>query len=127
MATKKTALTLALGTAIAASLAAAPVSATENPFAAQSMNKGYMVAEADKAPDAGKAVEAKCGAKKDAAAKAKEGKCGGKKKSAKDADANKKMMKEGKCGEGLCGAKNLKEGKCGGDKKPAEAKCGAKK
>jgi uncharacterized low-complexity protein len=128
MATKKTALTLALGSAIAASLAAAPISAAENPFAAQLMNKGYMVAEADKAPDATKAVEAKCGAKKDAAAKAKakEGKCGGKKKSAKDAAANKKMMQEGKCGEGLCGAKNAKEGKCGAKKAP-EAKCGANK
>ncbi len=107
--TKQTALTLALGSAIAASLAAAPVSAAENPFAAQSMDKGYMVADADKAK------EGKCGAKKD-----KEGKCGGK-KSAEDEAANKKMMKEGKCGEGKCGAKNLKEGKCG------EGKCGGKK
>jgi len=116
MASKKTALTLALGSTIAATLAATPVSAAENPFAAQTLQKGYMVAEA--APDpVGKAAEAKCGAKKD-----KEGKCGAKaKKSADDAEANKKMIKEGKCGEGMCGAKNAKEGKCG------EAKCGAKK
>lgn len=122
MASKKTALTLVLGSALAATLLAAPASATENPFAAQVMQKGYMVAESDKAAEAGKAVEAKCGAKK-----AKEAKCGGK-KSAADADANKKMMKEGKCGEGKCGTKNAKEGKCGGDKaKAPEAKCGGKK
>ena len=116
MATSKTALTLALGSAIAASLVAAPASANENPFAAQSMEKGYMVAEA--APEAGKAVEAKCGVKSKEGkcgnkAKAKEGKCGGM-KSATDADTNKKMMKEGKCGEGMCGGKSAKEGKCGG-------------
>jgi uncharacterized low-complexity protein len=137
---KQTALTLALGSAIAASLSAAPVNAAENPFAAQSMAKGYMVAEADKA------AEGKCGAKKETegkcGAKAKEGKCGGEKskegkcgdtkaktkakpkegkKSTEDEAANKKMLKEGKCGEGKCGAKNLKEGKCG------EGKCGTKK
>jgi len=111
MDSKKTALTLALGSAIAATLAATPVSAAENPFAAQTLQKGYMVAEADKAAEAGKAAEAKCGAK----AKAKT------KKSSEDATANKKMLQEGKCGEGMCGAKNAKEGKCG------EAKCGAKK
>lgn len=92
---KQAALTLALGSAVAASLAAAPVSAAENPFAAQAMANGYLVAEADKAP------EGKCGGKK-----AKEGKCGAK-------------AKEGKCG----GAK-AKEGKCGsaaqGDAQKAE-------
>lgn len=92
---KQTALTLALGSALAMSLTAAPVSAAENPFAARSMEKGYMVAGADKA---------------------REGKCGGM-KSADDEAANKKMMKEGKCGEGKCGTKNMKEGKCGGAKK----------
>ena len=106
--TKQTALTLALGSAIAASLAAAPVSAAENPFAAQSISKGYMVAEEGKCGGAKKATEAKCGAKakegKCGGEKAKEGKCGGK-KSAEDEAANKKMMKEGKCGEGKCGAK----------------------
>lgn len=132
--TKQTALTLALGSAIAMSLSAAPVSASENPFTAQSMAKGYMVAEMDKAG------EGKCGGKKEkegkCGAKAKEGKCGGAKsmegkcgdgKSNADAAANKKMMKEGKCGEGKCGVKNMKEGKCGGDKKAGEGKCGGKK
>lgn len=126
MASKKTALTLALGSAIVASLAAMPVSASENPFAAQTLQKGYMVAEADKAAEAGKAAEAKCGGTMDkdgkAKAKAKDGK-----KSAADAEANKKMLKEGKCGEGKCGAKNAKEGKCGGEKKAGEGKCGGNK
>jgi len=76
---KKTALTLAIGSAIAASMVAVPVSASENPFASQSLSKGYMVSEA---------AEAKCGAKKTG-----EGKCGGAK------------AKEGKCGEGKCGGK----------------------
>lgn len=75
MARKKTAMTLALGTAFAASLAAAPIAnAAENPFQMDSLQKGYQVADL-------KAEEGKCG----------EGKCGG------DKD------KEGKCGEGKCG------------------------
>jgi uncharacterized low-complexity protein len=78
--TQQTALTLALGTAIAATLAAAPVTAAENPFVSQAMSQGYMVASADS-----KAKEGKCG----------EGKCGGAKAKAK----------EGKCGEGKCGGK----------------------
>jgi uncharacterized low-complexity protein len=124
MATKNTALTLALGSAIAASLSAVPVSAADSPFASQTLGKGYMVAEAPEAKcGANKAGEAKCGAKAKegkCGSKAKEGKCGAK-KSAEDEAANKKMMKEGKCGEGKCGAKNAKEGKCG------EGKCGGKK
>jgi uncharacterized low-complexity protein len=104
--TKQTALTLALGSAIAASLSVAPVSAAENPFAAQSMDKGYMVAEADKAAEGKcggkKAAEAKCGAK------AKEGACGGAKakgdaKKAEDGKTTAEKAKDGKCGEGKCG------------------------
>jgi uncharacterized low-complexity protein len=92
MARKKTAITLALGTAFAASLAAAPiVKAADNPFQMDALSKGYQVA--DNKPTEGKCGEGKCG----------EGKCGGDK--AKDKD------KEGKCGEGKCG-----EGKCGGAK-----------
>lgn len=104
MASKKTVLTLALGSAIAATLAAAPASAANNPFAAESLGKGYMVAEADKAKEGkcgGKAKEGKCGGKKDA--KAKEGKCGGDKKAAEGKCGGK--AKEGKCGEGKCGGK----------------------
>lgn len=73
MASKKTVLSLLLGTAIATVLAAAPASATDNPFASAVMEKGYRVAAAD----------GKCGGMKD-----KEGSCGGAKKS----------DKEGKCG-----------------------------
>lgn len=101
MAQKKTALTLALGSAFAASLAVAPVAnAADNPFEMQSLKNGYQVAEmkdgnGNPVNGPAKAKEAKCGGDK-----AKEGKCGGDKK------------KDGKCGEGKCG-----EGKCGGSKK----------
>jgi uncharacterized low-complexity protein len=89
MANKRTALTLALGTAFAASLAAAPaVNAAENPFKLDSLKSGYQVAENDKSK------EGKCGGDK-----AKDGKCGGDK--AKD---------------GKCGGDKAKDGKCGGDK-----------
>ncbi|UCE89927.1 MAG: hypothetical protein JSW10_03625 [Pseudomonadota bacterium] len=101
-------LSLALGTAFAASLAASNVAladAGQNPFGMSDLSSGYMQL-------AGK--EGKCG----------EGKCGGEKKSSK----------EGKCGEGKCGGeKSSKEGKCGGEKKSSkegkcgEGKCGGKK
>lgn len=46
MSNKKTLISVALGTAFAASMGAAPLAfAAENPFALQSLNKGYMVAE----------------------------------------------------------------------------------
>jgi len=113
MAIKKTALSLALGTAFAASLAASPVvNAAESPFAMQSLDKGYMVADAGE-----KAKDAKCGAAKNA--KTTEAKCGGTME--KDAAAGK--MKDGKCGnepkmkDGKCG-----EGKCGTSKPKAEEK-----
>jgi len=116
MASKKTALTLALGSAIAASMVAQTAAAADNPFAAQSLTKGYMVAEAAEAKcGANKAGEAKCGSNKST-----EAQCGAAKKAAEDAAAKQKMMKEGKCGEGMCGAKKAKEGKCG------EGKCGGK-
>lgn len=69
---QQTALTLALGSALAATLASAPVAA-DNPFGSQSMGKGYMVAMEGKCGGA-KAKEGKCGG-----AKSTEGKCGGKK------------------------------------------------
>jgi uncharacterized low-complexity protein len=99
MAKSKTALTLALGTAFAASLAAAPaLNAADNPFKMDSLKNGYQVADNDKAK------EGKCGGDK-----AKEGKCGGDK------------AKEGKCGgdkakDGKCGGDKAKEGSCGGNK-----------
>jgi uncharacterized low-complexity protein len=95
MAQKKTALTLALGTAFAASLAASPVlRAADNPFEMDSLKNGYQVAQADKKKD-GKCGEGKCGGDKK-----KEGACGGDKKK-----------------EGACGGDKKKEGACGGDKK----------
>ena len=108
MAKSTTALTLALGTAFAASLAAAPaLNAADNPFQLDSLKNGYQVAE-------DKAKEGKCGGDK-----AKDGKCGGDK------------AKEGKCGgdkakDGKCGGDKAKEGKCGGDK-AKEGSCGGNK
>lgn len=100
MASRKTALTLALGTAFAASLAAAPVvNAAGDPFEMDSLNGGYQVAQADKSKE-GKCGEGKCGGDK-----AKDGKCGGDK--AQDGKCGGDKAKDGKCGEG----------KCGGDKK----------
>ena len=89
---KKSALTLAIGSAFAVSIAAPVAHAENNPFGMQALKNGYMVAEADMAKD-GKAMEGKCGGKKEEAMKAKDGKCG-----------NKAKMKDGKCGEGKCGA-----------------------
>lgn len=103
--TQHTALTLALGSALATTLAVAPVAAAENPFASRTMDKGYMVASA----------EGKCGGMKEAEGKKAEGKkaegkCGGK-KADKGADKSADKAKEGKCG----GMKEA-EGKCGGKK-----------
>ena len=111
----QTALTLALGSALAATLASAPVSAADNPFASQSMAKGYMVAERG-------GMEGKCG----------EGKCGGTMKGdarkAAQGKTTAEKAKEGKCGnakemEGKCGSSKAVEGKCGGAKS-MDGKCG---
>ena len=81
MAQKKTALTVALGSAFAATLAAAPLAgAADNPFGMQSLKNGYQVAEmkdgnGNAVNGPAKAKEAKCGGDK-----AKDGKCGGDKK-----------------------------------------------
>ena len=49
MRNKKTMISLAVGSALAATLGAVPiVSAADSPFTAQSMDKGYMLAYADK-------------------------------------------------------------------------------
>ncbi len=101
MASKKSAVTLALGTAFAASmLAGSYAQAADNPFEMQSLKNGYQVAQADDA-------------------KGKEGKCGGDKK--KDAKCGGDKKKDGKCGEGKCGGDKKKDGKCG------EGKCGGSK
>ena len=95
--------TLALGAAVAGSLAAVSV-AQASPFTLTTLGSAYMAAD-----DAGakKAEgEMKCG----------EGKCGGK----KDAAGAEKAEGEGKCGEGKCGAKKEDEKK-EGEKKPGQA------
>ncbi len=82
------ALTLALGTAFAATLAASPaLRAADNPFEMESVKSGFQVAD-------NKSKEGACGGDK-----AKEGACGGDKKK-----------------EGACGGDKKKEGACGGDK-----------
>jgi len=91
---------LSLATVFVASMAATSVAgAAQNPFAMASLDKGYMVAEADTAKDSkmkdGKCGEGKCGAVTD--------KTKAKPKDAK-ADADKAKMKDGKCGEGKCGS-----------------------
>ncbi len=95
MAKSKTAVTLALGTAFAATLAGAPaLNAADNPFKLDSLKNGYQVADNDKAK------EGKCGGDK-----AKEGKCGGDK------------AKDGKCGgDKAKDGDKAKEGSCGGNK-----------
>ena len=88
--TKKTVLSLAVGTAFAATAALAPMAhAADNPFAMQKMSSGYLLAEADM-----KMKDGSCGADKK-----KDGSCGDKKVEKK---------KDGKCGEGKCGANKKK-------------------
>ncbi|MGD2139154.1 MAG: hypothetical protein PVH25_02060 [Burkholderiales bacterium] len=75
MATKKNALSLAIGTAFAASIAAVPVAnAANNPFHMDSLKSGYQISGVLKGE------EAKCGEDKDdkgGEAKCGESKCGG--------------------------------------------------
>lgn len=90
MTINKTKLSIALGSALVASMAVTTVAhAAQNPFAMASLDKGYMVAAADDA----KMKDGKCG----------EGKCGAAKEKAAKAAAEKAKMKDGKCGEGKCG------------------------
>ena len=91
MSSKKTLISVAVGSAFAASIGVAPLAvAAENPFALQSLDKGYMVADHHEAkPKAMK--EGKCG----------EGKCGNMK------------MGEGKCGMAM--ADTNKDGKVSKD------------
>ena len=141
MLSKKSLISVAIGSTFAATLGAASIaSAADNPFAMQSLDRGYMVA------DAGKMAEGKCGGTKGSEGKcggmkAGEGKCGmsmmdtnkdgkiSKKEFAEHHDAmfaKKDTNKDGfidkdemaKMKEGLA---KMKDGKCG------EAKCGADK
>jgi len=112
--TKKTVLSLAVGTAFAATAALAPMAhAADNPFAMQKMSSGYLLAEADmKMKDgscgADKKKDGSCGDKK-ADMKMKDGSCGAdKKKDGSCGDKKVEKKKDGKCGEGKCGANKKK-------------------
>ena len=61
MVSKKTALSLAIGSAFAASVAVAPVaSAADNPFEMDSLKDGYQIIAAKKSKE-GKCGEGRCG------------------------------------------------------------------
>jgi uncharacterized low-complexity protein len=99
--------TLALGAAIAGSLAAVS-GAQASPFSLTSLGSAYMSPAGEGSCGGNKQQEGKCGGDKaKAEGKCGEGKCG----------AN-KAKGEGKCGEGKCGAN--KEGEKG-EKKPEQA------
>ena len=118
-------LAAAIGTVIITSLSGMPLAnADSNPFAANQLSSGYMVAD----------MEGKCGGEKKVEKEGKcgEGKCGGEKKAEKEGKCGegkcggeKKVEKEGKCGGSMMKEeKSMKEGKCGGEKKSKEGKCG---
>lgn len=122
---KKTLIAAAVGTAFVAGMTAAPLaSAADNPFAMQSLDKGYMVAQAGKTAD-GKCGQGKCGGMN----KATENKCGAAMMDAnKDGNvskdefikaheamfANMDANKDGSIDKTEMG--NLMQGKCGGMK-----------
>lgn len=82
--TKKKPLTIALGSAFAASLGATAVLHTDqNPFSMKVLSSGYLVAEADDKAKEAQSSEEQSSAEKQEPTKGKEGKCG-----------------EGKCGTG---------------------------
>lgn len=96
--TLKKPMALAIGAAIASSMAMTSV-AHAGSFSATDLGQGYACLAAEDTSSGDKGNEGKCG----------EGKCGADKKG-----------EEGKCGEGKCGAdKKGEEGKCGADKKEA--------
>lgn len=75
MSKSKTAISIAVGSALAATLGISPiVSAADNPFGLQSLDKGYTVTDTHQY-DKDKGGEGKCGE-----GKCGEGKCGGGKK-----------------------------------------------
>jgi uncharacterized low-complexity protein len=105
-------------TALSAIALASAASATENPFQADQLRSGYMLADGHAE---GKCGEGKCGegkAKKEG--KCGEGKCGEGKAKAEGKCGEGKADAEGACGEGKAEA----EGKCGGEKADREGKCG---
>lgn len=90
MSNKKTLISVAIGSAFAATLVSAPVSAAENPFVVQTMDSGYIVADAGKHGDK-KTGEGKCGTMK-----AGEGSCGNKASEGKCGAAMADINKDGK-------------------------------
>ena len=114
---KKNLVSIAIGSAFAASAALAPVAnAADNPFSGAKLDGGYQLAQADTKAKDGKCGEGKCGAER----KKHDGKCAGDKKT--DAKAAGDKAKDGKCGadkrsDGRCGANKAADGKCGADKK----------
>lgn len=102
-------VSLAVGAAFVASMAAAPaVQADVNPFAVTALSSGYMVADKGTEGKCGGSkgvTEAECGANK-ASKKTSEGECGANKKPAEgECGANKaKPVQEAKCGEAKCGS-----------------------
>lgn len=87
MSNRKSIISIAVGSALAASLGGVPlVSAADNPFAMQSLDRGYMIADSHKYGEK-KGGEGKCGG---------EGACGEGRCGAAMADANKdgKITKE---------------------------------
>lgn len=136
MSSKKPLISVAIGSAFAATLAAAPIaSAAGNPFAMQSLDKGYMLAQA------GKMGEGKCGAGRCGAAMMKTGKDGkdcmadtnqdgkvSKEEFTKQHEAMFDMMDANKDGfidkdemarmmDGKCDGMKAGEGKCGAGKR----------
>jgi len=101
---------LAVGAALATSLAAVSVAHAASPFSVTSLASAYM-APGEGSCGGEKAAEGKCGGEKAA-----EGKCGGEK--AAEGKCGGEKAAEGKCGEGKCGGEKGAEGKCG------EGKCG---
>jgi uncharacterized low-complexity protein len=91
-------VSMAIGTAFAASLSAGIANAAGNPFGMSDLQNGYQVAMSSK-PAEGKCGEGKCGGDKSK----KEGKCGGDKSKKEGKCGGDKSKKEGKCGEGKCG------------------------
>ena len=133
MSNKKTLISVAVGTAFTASMGAAPLAmAAENPFALQSLDKGYMVA--DKHDAKSKTMkEGKCGEGKCGNMKMGEGKCGmamadtnkdgkiSQEEAAKQQASMFAMMDANKDGfvdkDEMAKGMKAKEGKCGGMKK----------
>ncbi|MEQ1669065.1 MAG: hypothetical protein ABL868_11480 [Sulfuriferula sp.] len=95
---KATLLTIAAGTAL---LSTGFAHALTSPFMSQSLQQGYMVAEADT-----KAADSKCGASTN---KATNSQCGAKMNTTAQPVVPTKKMKDGKCGEGKCGANKGKK------------------